>query len=175
MIKILDFMKHRGGTRIWMVAGKRALLDYRARYENVKRISGMLSTPQSEVATTLEAYITDSELTRAALKEARLKIAELRALTVRKTEGSQVILLPDFSIPELIAFSNTAGKKVGGILVALSGSEGDYKYVISSSSVDLRSKAGEINSALSGRGGGRTEMIQGSFTASLEQIKKYFK
>ena len=135
----------------------------------------MLCTPQMQVADTLSAYMSDSDATRLSLKEARLKIAELNADLIYGTEGNLVILLPDFSIPELIAFSNTAGKKIGGILVALSGGEGDYKYVISSSSQDLRAMAKDINSALSGRGGGRPEMIQGSFAASLEKIREYFK
>lgn len=175
MIKILDFMKHRGGTRIWMVAGKRALRDYRARYENIKRISGMLSTPQLETAASLENYIQDNENIKANLKQTRLKIAELEADRILATEASAVFYLPDFAIPELIAFSNVANKKVGEITVALSGSEGDYKYVISSNNVDLRAIAKEINTALSGRGGGRPEMIQGSFGCTLDEIKEYFK
>lgn len=174
MIKILDFMKHRGGTRIWMVAGKRALVDYRGRYESVKKISAMLCAPQSEVADALSVYITDSEKTKEALKEAGLKVAEQSALTVTETDGNLVILLPDFTIPELIAFSNIANTRVGGITVALSGGEGDYKYVISSHSVDLRVMSKDINAALCGRGGGRPEMIQGSFGATLDEIKKYF-
>ena len=174
LIKILDFMKHRGGTRIWMVAGKRALLDYHRKYESVKKISAMLCTPQPDVAETLSVYIADSEKTKTSLKEARLNIAEQSARFLEEVEANLVILLPDFTIPELIAFSNIANKRVGGITVALSGSEGDYKYVISSSSVDLRAMAKEINLALGGRGGGRPEMIQGSFSASLTEIKKYF-
>lgn len=174
IIKILDFMKHRGGTRIWMVAGRRALLDYRARYDSVKRISGMLSTPQSRVADTLYSYIADCEGERAALKSARIRIAELSAENLGYTEHSRVFYFPDFTIPELIAFSNVANKRVGGITVALSGSDGDYKYVISSGTTDLRAMAKEINAALSGRGGGRPEMIQGSFAASLDEIKEYF-
>lgn len=174
LIKILDFMKHRGGTRIWMVAGKRALLDYRRKYESVKKISAMLCTPQPDVADTLSVYIADSEKTKTSLKEARLNIAEQSARFLEEVEANLVILLPDFTIPELIAFSNIANKRVGGITVALSGSEGDYKYVISSSSVDLRAVAKEINLALGGRGGGRPEMIQGSFSASIAEIKKYF-
>lgn len=174
LIKILDFMKHRGGTRIWMVAGKRALLDYRRKYESVKKISAMLCTPQPDVAETLSVYIADSEKTKTSLKEARLNIAEQSARFLEEVEANLVILLPDFTIPELIAFSNIANKRVGGITVALSGSEGDYKYVISSSSVDLRAMAKEINLALGGRGGGRPEMIQGSFSSSLAEIKKYF-
>jgi alanyl-tRNA synthetase len=175
LIKILDFMKHRGGTRIWMVAGKRALLDYRSKYDNVKRISAMLCAPQPETADTLENYIKDSENAKLNLKAARIKIAELEAEGVNEINGNVVFLLSDFTIPELIAFSNIAGEKISGITVALSGNDGDYKYVISSKSVDLRSISKEINSTLSGRGGGRPEMIQGSFGASFKEIQDYFK
>ena len=175
LIKILDFMKHRGGTRIWMVAGKRALRDYTARYDNIKRISAMLCTPQLETAATLESYIADSEAAKASLKLAKIKIAELEAERVENAEANAVYLLPDFTNPELIAFSNIANKKIKGMLVALSGVENDYKYVISSNSVDLRSKSKDINSALCGRGGGRPEMIQGSFNTSIDKIKEYFK
>lgn len=175
LIKILDFMKHRGGTRIWMVAGKRALADYRSRYENIKRISAMLCTPQLETADTLEKYISDSEASKSALKQARIKIAELEAKSVENGQGNRVFCHPDFSIPELIAFSNAAIDRIDGILVAISGAEGDYKYVISSRNVDLRTISKDINASLSGRGGGRPEMIQGSFNTTLEKIKDYFK
>ena len=175
LIKILDFMKHRGGTRIWIVAGKRALYDYRARYDNIKRISAMLCAPQLETADTLDAYMKDSESAKLSLKATRLKIAELEAEKVDATEGNSLFVLPDFTIPELIAFSNIANTKISGITVALSGSDFDYKYVISSTYIDLRQMSKDINTALSGRGGGRPEMIQGSFNTTLEKIKEYFK
>ncbi len=175
LIKILDFIKHRGGTRIWMVAGKRALWDYRKKYENIKKISALLSAPQSDVASVLESYIKETEDLKLNHKNAKMKIAELNAASVQNTEGSEVFVLHDFGIAELIAFSNIANKRVGGITVAISGVDGDYKYVISSNSVDLRAISKDINLALSGRGGGRPEMIQGSFAATLEEIKEYFK
>lgn len=175
IIKILDFMKHRGGTRVWMVAGNRALSDYRRRYDNIKRISGMLSTPQNDVADTLECYIAECEKAKTDLKAARLRVAELEAGRIKATKGNAVILLPDFSIPELIAFSNVANKKVDGITVALSGVDGDYKYVISSTNADLSAISKDINAALNGRGGGRPEMLQGSFATTLKAIKDYFK
>ena len=175
MIKILDFMKHRGGTRIWMVAGKRALLDYRARYENIKKISGLLSAPQSDVAEVLSEFLNENTKIKNNCKAARLKIAELYAEKIEPTDGSSVFVLDDFTIPEMIAFSNIACNKIGAICVALSGIDGDFKYVISSTNVDLKALAPEINKALCGNGGGRSNMIQGSFATSLEEIKKYFK
>lgn len=175
MIKILDFMKHRGGTRIWMVAGRRALSDYRARYSNIKAISGMLSAPQLQTASALKEYIKECEVAKTELKLKRLRIAEIYANQVAKTDSSKVFVFEDFSIPELIAFSNIANKKIGGLTVALAGRDGDYKYVISSTKVNLTSIVKDINSALCGRGGGRPEMIQGSFSATLDEIKSYLK
>ncbi len=174
LIKILDFMKHRGGTRIWMVAGKRALLDYRKKYENIKKISALTSTPQHETADALEKYMSEAERTKQELKLCRIKLAEQQGNLISATSGNFVINLPELTVPELIAFSNVAVHKVGGILVALSGSDGDYKYVISSHSTDLRAHISTINSSLSGRGGGKPNMMQGSFSATLDEIEQLF-
>lgn len=173
IIKIIDYMKHRGGTRIFMLAGERAFFDYCERQANIKKISAMLSAPQLMTAKVLEEYMKESDATRSALKQARIKLAEAYADAVAPVEGSAVFLFPEFSAPELIAFCNIAAKKVGKTLVALSGEELDYKYVICSSD-DLSGKVKEINLALSGRGGGRGNMVQGSFSSSLAQIKSYF-
>lgn len=174
LIKILDFEKHRGGLRIRMVAGKRALLDYRSKYENVKKISALLSEPQHTTAKALEKYISDSELLRQVLKSSRLELARARALGLPSTDKNAVYFFPDFSIDEIREFSNEMKGRVGGILVALCGNDGDFKYIISSSTVDLSEKVKEINLNLDGRGGGKSMMIQGTFSAGLDRIRRYF-
>lgn len=174
VIKILDFMKHRGGTRIFMLAGRRAFADYCAKQNTLGKISALLSAPKLECAEVLEAYMKDCDNTRSALKRARVKLAELYAEGVTPIHENAVFLFPDFSIPELIAFCNIAAARIGGLTVALSGKDGDYKYVISSLSEDLTQRAGEINSALGGRGGGRAGMIQGSFGAEYKTIADFF-
>jgi alanyl-tRNA synthetase len=75
---------------------------------------------------------------------------------------------------ELRDFANKAVSSVSGILVALIGRDGDYKYIMASSNVDLRAKVKDINAKLNGRGGGHPQMIQGSLFATLEEIKAYF-
>ena len=174
LIKILDFMKHRGGTRIWMVAGKRALLDYRKKYENIKKISALTSTPQHETAAALEKYISDAEAVKQELKLTKLRLAEHLGMSIDSCDGNLVKLLPDFSIPELISFANEAVKKVKGILVLLAGNEKDYKYVIASNSENLKNIITDINLALNGKGGGKPNMMQGSFAATLSEIENCF-
>jgi alanyl-tRNA synthetase len=103
-----------------------------------------------------------------------LKIAALEASHIQPTDGNLVSYFEGMNVESLIAFSNVARQKVGGILVALGGVDGDFKYVISSDKYDVRSMSKDINSALNGRGGGNSGMIQGSFKASLDDIKAYF-
>lgn len=174
LIKILESMKHRGGMRIWMVAGERALLDYRRKYENIKQISASLSVPQHDTAEALKKYMADTEEAKHEIKSLRKLLAEARADAVSAIDGNAVFFFEGFSVEELRYFVNAASDKIAGMLVALGGAEGDFKYVITSSSINLTEKIKEINASLSGRGGGKPGAVQGSFSASLDQIRRYF-
>ena len=168
-------MKHRGGTRIFMVAGKRALLDYCATLDNLKKISASLSVPRLDAAEGHAAYMRDVENQKYVMKTRSAALARALAESLDYTDGNLVKYIPDAGIDELRAFMNAAEGKASGILVGLIGSEGDFKYIITSKSENLSARAREINSALGGRGGGKPEAIQGSFSANLFEIIEYFK
>lgn len=174
LIKILDFEKHRGGLRIRMVAGRRALLDYRIKYANIKEISAILSEPQHTTAEALARFYADFEETRARLKASRLELAREIARREAGSADNAVFVFPEWSLDELREFSNALVDRVGGMLVALCGREGDYKYIISSKSVNLSSEIRAINASLSGRGGGKPGMVQGTFLSTADEIKQYF-
>ena len=89
-------------------------------------------------------------------------------------DNNSVLRFSDASYDELRAVANRAADKIGGILVLLSGEEGSYKFVCASHTVDLRKEMPKINAALSGKGGGNSSMVQGSFSASMDDIVKYF-
>jgi alanyl-tRNA synthetase len=175
IIKILDFMKHRGGLRISMTAGRRALADYRIKYSNLKEISAILSVPQHSTAEALVRYTEEVKNLKYELKQARCELALAKASSVQETEGNLVALLEGFSMDDLRAFTNAATPKVSGMLVALSGKDGDYKFVIASESVDLSLEMKKIKEALTATGGGKCRMVQGSFSEPLDKIKEYFR
>ena len=174
LIKILDFEKHRGGLRINIAAGYRALYDYREKYRNVLKASALFSEPQPTVADAAEAFLASYEELKGRLKAAKLNNARLEASLIAPTDSSLVCYYPDLTAEEMREIVNSAKEKVGKILVVLTGNEGDYKYIMTSLSVDLSGIFKSINSDLSGRGGGRDNMIQGSFASDLDTIKKYF-
>ena len=171
---MLDFCKHRGGTRIYMVAGERALLDYRARYAITQRISAMTSTPQMEIPDAVKALQNEKEALKSAMKERGLIIARMSADAVPETKGNVVRYFNALEIDEVREFVNCAVERVEGMVVAITGEEGNYKFIIGSRTVDLRQMAREMTASLGGRGGGRPEMIQGTFLSGMTDIENYF-
>ena len=174
LIKMLDFSKHRGGTRIYMVAGERALSDYRKRYAITQKISAMTSTPQMEIAEAVKALQSEKEALKSVIKERGLLIARMSAEAIPETHANVVRYFASLDVEEVREFVNLAVRRVEGMVVALTGEEGNYKFIIGSKSLDLRQMAKEMTESLGGRGGGRPEMIQGTFLASLADIENYF-
>ncbi|MBR3555910.1 MAG: alanyl-tRNA editing protein [Oscillospiraceae bacterium] len=171
---ILDHMRHRGGVRLHMLCGLDAMEDARARYLATAAISGLLSVPQLETPKAVKRVLGELEDLKQALAESRRQIIQMKADAVTATEGNLCFFERDMDMLSLRELVNAGMAKCGGICAAFTGSDGDWKYIIGSRSMDLRSMAKEINAAIGGRGGGRPEMIQGSSTASRRQIEAYF-
>ena len=64
------------------------------------------------------------------------------------------------------------GAKLAGSFVG--NDETGYSYIIGSASMDLRTLAAEMKTALQARGGGKPEMIQGQVVASEGSLKSFF-
>jgi len=162
LIKIISTEKHRGGTRVNMIAGMDALDLFNVYQKNVTDISNTLSAPREETASWVER-----------LKEER------DDLKYRLT-ASELELIKHLPVNECCAFvslSEMAQREYCNILMEhheIAAVFCGEKYIIGSKMVNLREKAKEINEAIDGRGGGRPEMISGTAKADAETIKNYF-
>ena len=174
LIKILDAEKLRGGMRVHIRAGIRAYREVIKMYDTLSDISHLLSLPRLDTAAGVRKLLADYEAKKADYKNARQAYFEREAELIAPEEGNLVLVYPDATQDELRAVANRAIDKVGGILVLLSGSDGAYRFVIASRAADLRTEVKKITAALGGGGGGSSVMVQGSFTATLSEIEKYF-
>ena len=174
LIKILDSAKLRGGMRLNITAGRRAMRAFFSLYEISSSISAALSVPKSSIDTEVKKLLADKARAEAELSQYKISVMENEARKFAPTENNPVLHFDLAGFDELIAYSNIAIEKVSGILVLLSRDKENYRYVISSRTKNLREISADINKSLLGRGGGRPNMIQGSFSESLENIKEYF-
>ena len=174
LIKILDAEKLRGGMRIHIRAGIRAYREVAKMQETLSEISHMLSLPRLDTADGVRKLLSDYEAKKSDLKAARERYFEREAELVTPTEGNLVLAFDDATQDDLRTLANAAIGKIGGILVLLSGTDGAYRFVLASRSVDLRTEVKKITAALGGGGGGSSIMAQGTLAATLTDIEKYF-
>ena len=104
-----------------------------------------------------------------------MELVKFKAEQLPATEGNFCLFeaIPDeIAARELV---NLLMPKCEGIAAVFFPGEGEQlRYIIGSQNVDLRKAGKEINNGISGRGGGRPEMIMGSCTALASVIREFF-
>ena len=162
------------GVRITMLCGLDAYDNEVVVSANNTEISTLLSAKRSETAAAVRRLMAENERLKAHSAELCRTLAAVKAEAIEPCEGNICLFDSVLDEPALRALVNEAVKKCSGIAAVFSGSdENGYRYIIGSGSVDLRRAAKSINAGLSGRGGGSSEMIQGSCTACSEKIQNF--
>ena len=189
VIKIVNSEKAHGGTRVHMICGPWALDDYNVKQTNIMRIVDLTSTPQEETADAVEALQAQNghlthELSVAQVQQAEIALRFLKEQAGADTSGNRVVFLPALETDAIRALANGGRDLCDGVFVALTSGEKDlgpdgqpqsYRYIATSKGLPLSRLAKEFNASLNGRGGGRDEMVQGSFGAPLEDIVAFFR
>ena len=175
IIKLLDAIKYKGGVRIHMLCGLDALDDYNRKYESVRYIANELSVKQADVAEAFDRFSEELSSLRAELAKARYELLEKKLAEFPFTDGNICVFEKDLSGDLLRRFCSSLADKCTGICAVFSGDERAYNYVIISRRIDLRALRNDINSAISGKGGGSSEMMQGRASCTAKEAMEYFK
>lgn len=175
MIKLLDFMRHKGGVRIHMQCGLDAVDDFNVKYDNIAKISELLSVPQEKTADAVVRVLGEIQNLKQTIYELNQQLVALKLEEIKSTEGNMCFFEPTFGADELRALVNGAVPLCGGVCAAFSGDDSSgYSYIMGSANVPLRSVSKLINTNLSGKGGGTDQMIQGRVSASRKEIVEFF-
>ena len=177
LVKILSSGRRRrggDGVRITMLCGLDAYENFVRTHDNNAAISMLLSAKREETAAAVERVLAEQERLKQRNAELCRALAHLRAETIEPSDGNIVIFNSVLDEPALRELINGAVTKCSGLAAVFSGSdEAGYRYIIGSRKIDLRAAAKQINSGINGRGGGSSEMIQGSCKESAENIQKF--
>ena len=177
LIKLLDFIHYKGGVRIHMLCGAWALLDYRRRYTAVAAMAAAMSVKQEDVLLGFERQRTEIEDKKRTVAILRGKLEDAVIASLTSTEGSLCLFDEGLEALEMRRLLNRATALCGRLCGVFSGNdEGGYRYVIGRGdpSIDLKKHVKDINTALTARGGGSSEMLQGSCTATRAEIEAFF-
>lgn len=177
LVKFLSMIHYKGGVRISLLCGKRAVEDYERKRDQVQRISVLLSARPGEIARAVEKLKDEEAKLQEKLVAAYDKLLASEVRGIKEGDGDIFILEPDFEAIQLRHLVNRLlEEKKGRTVLALGGAtEGSFLYVLGSRDGDMRRLSRELNGLLNGRGGGSAQMAQGTFFATKDQLQAILK
>lgn len=177
LVKFLSMIHYKGGVRISLLCGKRAVEDYERKRDQVQKISVLLSARPGEIARAVEKLKEDEAKLQEKLVAAYDKLIASEVRDIKEGDGDIFILEPDFEAIQLRHLVNRLlEEKKGRTVLALGGAaEGSFLYVLGSRDGDMRQLSRELNGLLNGRGGGSAQMAQGTFFATKDQLQAILK
>lgn len=177
LVKFLSMIHYKGGVRISLLCGKRAVEDYERKRDQVQKISVLLSARPGEIARAVEKLKEEEAKLQEKLVAAYDKLIASEVRDIKEGDGDIFILEPDFEAIQLRHLVNRMlEEKKGRTVLALGGAaEGSFLYVLGSRDGDMRQLSRELNGLLNGRGGGSAQMAQGTFFATKDQLQAILK
>ena len=173
-IKILAAENYKGGVRLSIVCGERALLAAQAMRQRQADIGALLSAKPSETAHAVHRVY--DEYT--ALKFAHFGLCgELfDALAAQVAPGTDAIrTVPGLDPDGLHRLAARLSEATTGLCAALTANEKGTGYCLAQAGGDVRALTKALNTALNGRGGGKPGICQGSCAAAPEQVETFLK
>ena len=175
LIKLTNVQNYKGGVRISMLAGFRALADYIEKETSVKNIAVSFSAKEHEVCDVVEHLKEEKQSLKQEINKLQMQLLSYKAMEIPEGEKAVCLMEEGLSGNEPRELVNLVLNRNVGICAVFAGNDSDgYRYVIGSRTVDTREAAKIMNEKFHGRGGGKPEMVQGSVVGSGEEIYNYF-
>jgi len=174
LVKLFSMTGLRGGSRIEMACGGRALALLNRIYAQNTLVSQAFS---AKIFETGSAASRMNEALAAEKFRATGLQRKLFAITAESyVNCGDVLHLEEGLEPALVReLADAIAGKCGGRAAVFSGSDDSgYSYCLAIRQGDLRAFGKEMNAALNGRGGGKPNFLQGSVKATKEEITKFF-
>ena len=174
MIRLTNVQRYKGGVRVTMLCGFRALDDYRRKLKSVRQISAMLCAKEDEVAEAVEHLREENAQLKMKVSEHQKTVLKFKAQNVMPQGGVVCIFeeylegdAPRFLMNEVLA------KDCLLCAVFCGDEQSGYRYVIGSKKLNLRDMVKELNAEFKGRGGGKPEMVQGSLMGEEKELRAW--
>lgn len=172
MIKILSCDRHRGGCRMVMVSGMRALKDYQQKQRSVTEVSVALSAKPEKIGEAVRHVKEQQMQLRENLNRIQAVYLKSKLENVRPEDQTVLLFETELDTVAVRNFINDVMEISDGICGVFVGNDAEgYRYIIGSRKQDVRNVTRSLNERFQGRGGGKPEMTQGSLKGARDEIR----
>ena len=175
LVKLFTSIGCRGGSRLEMACGQRALEMLNQAFDQNRQVSQAFSAQITETGIAARRM-------NEALEQEKLRYGALQKKLFRfvadsyVNQGNVVHFEESLDSVQIRELADAIAESCGGFAAVFSGSEeAGYGYAIVTREGDLRSLGKAMSTALNGRGGGKSIFQQGRVLAQKAQIAAFFR
>lgn len=173
VFKIQTVQNYKGGMRISFLCGFRALEEYRRKSQIISELSGILTTNQENLSEHVSKLKTQVQSLKTQLSNAKQLVMDAKIESVPAEQKDVVLFERDLDTPVVRTVVNKLVEAHEGVCGVFVGSdENGYSFIVGSKTLDCKDIATKLRENLEARGGGSSQMIQGSVSATEEDIKR---
>jgi len=185
ILKILSAMNYKGGTRLYIACGMRAVQDYAARIREAQQLSKLLSAPQGELSAAVVRLQEKAMAAEQRAAETALALILLRAeAEIREKEQTQgreqaeadgiCLILPPLPESALQRAVKPLKELFSGVVALFSGDdESGYAFLMFGDGVDWKPFLAELRTR-GGKGGGGKDRVQGRLLCRAKELHTIF-
>ena len=174
LLKILDATTYKGGIRISILCGMRALYHYRECLNRCISISQLTSRPQEDIVSAVEQQKEVQGQLQQQIFSLQQTLLKKEADLVNPKE-EDVLLFTENTDTNIIRYQiNALTLSHPGYCAIFNKNEAGYNFIVGSKEKDCNELASILRDKFHAKCGGKSNMIQGSLYASSEDIKSIF-
>ncbi len=173
MLKVMSVQNYKGGVRISVLSGFRALAAFREKAQVIAKLTGILTCGQENLVDNITRQKALNQSLKSQLVNAKQALMEYKLKELPEDLKQVMLFERDIDSNGARNTVNKLTEKYDGLCAVFFGDDTNgYSYVIGSKTIDCKETANVLREQLSARGGGSPAMIQGAVSATEEQIRR---
>ncbi len=178
LLKVLSVQNYKGGTRVSILCGMRAMAAFREVHGWMTETANYLTAAAAEIPNLVRKMKTETLQLRQELAAADAERLTLKAeKTVREEGGADLFLFEERAQDSAVrsAINDLTARQEGMIGIFTGSDAAGWKFVIGSGKRDTRDAVKVLREKFGARGGGKPVMVQGSVNGNQKEILEYLK
>ncbi len=174
MIKIVGIQNYKGGTRLEILCGKRALGYFQKIHEAAAQVGKALSVQAEQIDGGVQKLFKERDMLLQEGKKWKWEVFHHRIEKLPADGENILIFEPGLSGKDMTSLADMALEKTGGRAMVMTMGENGFSFVLVSRKMDAKALAEELKKAFDCKGGGKEGAVQGKLFGAKEEIFSFF-
>ena len=175
MLKVQSVINYKEGVRVSILCGMRALHQFNEYTAELEKLSHFFSVKPLEIFDAAKKLDDEKNRLIAMLKDKERELLDSKIANIPGSQQNACLFVENIDKFVMRSKVNELVEQRTGYNAIFDGNDDDgYSFIIGSSDKDCRSALEFLTERHQAKGGGKSEMVQGSVRATAEEIKKTF-